>query len=181
QGLRSAPGDFVAVVAEREEQAVEAAAQLERLATWNEGPPFPTDSDGLQVWLVQAPSEELVFRDDPQGVVRVRMANADRTLTQTYTGPYQSHAPMIPACTVADVRADGATVWSSAQAPFFSRWIVSQALGMVAERVRIRAMDSSGLYGRRDDSDDEPDVEAALISQEIGRPVRLVWSRQHEF
>src|SRR5690606_7508746 len=93
----------------------------------------------------------------------------------------QSHAPMSPACSVADVRGDRATVWSSAQAPFFARWIVSQALGVDGERVRIRAVDSSGLYGRRDDSDDEPDVEAALISRAVGKPVRLVWTRQHEF
>lgn len=179
--LRSAPGDFVAVVAEREEQAVAAAAELESQITWNPGPPLPTDSEGLYDWLVQAPAQELVPRSDPQGVITVRMAMADHALTRTYTGAYQSHAPMSPSCAVADVRADGATLWSAAQAPFMSRWIVSQALGMEPERVRIRAMDSSGLYGRRDNYDDEPDVEAALVSQTVGRPVRLVWSREHEF
>jgi nicotinate dehydrogenase subunit B len=59
--------------------------------------------------------------------------------------------------------------------------MVAQALGFDDEtQVQVIGGASSGLYGRRDDYDQEVDVEAAILSQEVGRPVRLQWSRSDE-
>ena len=69
------------------------------------------------------------------------------------------------AFSLVDVQGDKATVWSSTQWPFGSRWMVAQALGYERDtQVRIIGGSSSGLYGRRDDYDQEPDVEAAILS-----------------
>jgi hypothetical protein len=60
--------------------------------------------------------------------------------------------------------------------------MVARALGFEDNaQVRIVGGPSSGLYGRRDDYDQEVDVEAAILSQAVGRPVRLQWSRSDEF
>lgn len=77
---------------------------------------------------------------------------------------------------------DHATVWSATQWPFGARWMAAQALGYTEnEQVQLFAGSSSGLYGRRDDYDQEVDVESAILSQAVGAPVRLQWSRSDEF
>jgi CO/xanthine dehydrogenase Mo-binding subunit len=60
--------------------------------------------------------------------------------------------------------------------------MIARVLGFPEnEQVRVIGGSSSGLYGRRDAWDHEVDVEAALIAQEVGVPVRLQWSRADEF
>ena len=78
---------------------------------------------------------------------------------------------MGPACAVADVRSDEATVWTASQKPHFARDGVAAALGLPPEKVRAIYTSGPGSYGRNDSGDAAND--AALLSRDVGRPVRV--------
>ena len=191
--LETMPGDFIAVVADREDQALNAVEELRKTAEWDGGETLPITHQELYEWLLEngekielsANGDQSGSEEDPAVTLREyrsRLEQATRTVSATYQGPYLCYGPISPAWSLADVRTDEATVWSATQWPFGARWMVAQALGFETnEQVQVVGGSSSGLYGRRDDYDQEVDVEAALISQEIGAPVRLQWSRSDEF
>ncbi len=167
---------FVAVVAEREWNAVRAA---ERLKTrWTGGTPLPEhDSviDGLRskpVVREQAVTKrgDLAALDAPGPGVR--------TISASYGWPLQSHGSLGPACGVADVRADRATIWSSTQGPHQYQSIFARILGLPRERVRVIYLDGAGSYGQNGAEDAA--CEAAILSKTLGRPVRVQWMRHDE-
>src|SRR6267378_3009243 len=107
--------DFVAVLAEHEWDAVLASRALK--VDWNhaKASPFPSMAE-LHNHIRKAPvvkREEPVKKGDVEGAFKV----AARVIEAEYEWPFQSHASMGPACAVADVRADGATVWTGSQKP----------------------------------------------------------------
>jgi CO/xanthine dehydrogenase Mo-binding subunit len=182
--LETMPGDFIAVVAETENQAIRAVDALRETVQWELGDELPATSDDVYDWLV-ANGRDLEVQDDHEVMSDQYLINREQArdvVSATYRVPYQCYAPMSPAWSLADVQGDRATIWSATQGPFQARWMVAQALGFEHDdQVQLIGGPSSGLYGRRDDYDQEADVEAAIISQEVGSPVRLQWSRSDEF
>jgi CO/xanthine dehydrogenase Mo-binding subunit len=79
---------------------------------------------------------------------------------------------------VADVRADGGTVWSSTQGTHGLRNSLARILNIPAGKLRVIYMDGSGSYGGN--GNDDVAADAALISKTIGKPVRVQWMRQDE-
>src|SRR4029450_11207824 len=71
-----------------------------------------------------------------KGDVETAMKGAHRVIEAQYEGPLQSHASMGPACAVADVRADGATLWTGSQKPHYGRDGVAKLVGVPSEKVR---------------------------------------------
>jgi CO/xanthine dehydrogenase Mo-binding subunit len=166
--------DFLAVVAEDEWAAVRAAGALK--ATWNDPQRLP-GSDGLERWTREAPVErdqELVSRGDAAGT----LAAGSKKQSATYFWPFQSHASLGPSCAVADVRGDGATIWSASQGPHGLRANLSKVFGLSVDRVRVVFVDGSGSYGTN--GGDHVAADAVLLSRTIGLPVRVQWSRQDE-
>src|SRR5207249_7856625 len=92
--------------------------------------------------------------------------------------PFQSHASMGPACAVADVRADGVTVWTGSQKPHFVQTGVARLLGVAPEKVHAIWVTGPGSYGRNDAGDAA--LDAALLSKLTGRPVRVQGMRSEE-
>jgi hypothetical protein len=92
-------------------------------------------------------------------------------LEAEYEWPFQSHASMGPACAVVDAREDGATLWTGSQKPHFARDGVARALGVPQEKVHGIWSPGPGSYGRNDAGD--AGIDAALLSQAGGRPVRV--------
>jgi nicotinate dehydrogenase subunit B len=182
--LETMPGDFIAVVAESENEAMRAVDALRESAEWELGDPLPTTSDELNDWLV-ANGRDLEVQEEHEVIAdeyQERRERAQEIVSGTFRVPFQSYAPISPAWSLADVQGDRATINSATQWPFGSRWMAAQALGFEHDdQIQVISGSSSGLYGRRDDYDQEVDVEAAIISQEVGSPVRLQWSRQDEF
>jgi CO/xanthine dehydrogenase Mo-binding subunit len=85
---------------------------------------------------------------------------------------------MGPSCGVADVREDGATVWSASQGTHRYRMAFAEFLGLKPETVRLIFVDGSGSYGTN--GHDDAAADAALISQALKRPVRVQWTREDE-
>jgi len=166
-------GDFVGVVCEREEQAITAARALK--VTWRGGARLPAMA-ALHDALVQSPSTPrvLVNRGDVEGALKRAAAPLDRE----YRWPYQMHASIGPSCGVADVRKDGATVWTASQGVFDLRGALAGLLGLPAERIRAIFVEGSGCYGHN--GADDAAADAAILSRAVGRPVRVQWMRHDE-
>jgi len=166
-------GNFVGVVAEREEQAIAAAAALQ--VTWQGGAELP-GTQALPAALKAAPATERVAQAN--GDVEAALATAARTLSAEYFVPFQMHASIGPSCAVADVRPDAATLWSATQSSFLTRASVATLLGLVPDQVRLIWVEGSGCYGHN--GADDVTADAALLSQAVGAPVRAQWMRADE-
>ena len=159
---------FIGVVAPKEWDAIRASRQLE--VTWSDvKPPFPGNA-GLYDHIRNA---KVVHEDKPikVGDVDAAFANAARVVEATYEWPFQSHAGMAPACGVADVQADSATVWTGSQKAHYCAQGVAKMLGLPIEKVRAVQMTGPGSYGRNDSGDTVMD--AAVLSKAVGKPVRV--------
>src|SRR3989449_584220 len=111
--------------------------------------------------------EAAVKKGDVEGAFRT----AARGVEAEYEWPFQSRASRGPACAVADVRADGVTVWTGSQKPHFVQTGVARLLDLPHEKVRAIWVTGPGSYGRNDAGDAA--LDAALLSKLTGRPVRV--------
>jgi CO/xanthine dehydrogenase Mo-binding subunit len=114
-----------------------------------------------------------------RGDVDAAMRSASRTMTVTYCFPMQAHASMGPSCAVADVREDRATIYTSTQGVYGLRQALAPLLGMDEDRIRLVFREGAGCYGHN--GADDVTADAALLSQAVGRPVRVQWMRHDEF
>jgi nicotinate dehydrogenase subunit B len=165
--------NFVGVVAETQYQAVLAARQL--VVRWNPGPALPAQKTFFE-HLQQQPSHDALSVDSRD--VDMQLAAAGSVLRARYTYPYQMHGSVGASCALADVRPDGATVWSATQSAYPTRSIVATLLGLPLDSVRVIYTRGSGCYGLN--GADAVSFDAAILSQAAGRPVRLQFSRQDE-
>ena len=166
-------GNFAAVVAEREEQAVLAAREVQ--LDWS-APTlrFSKDYDTLYQTLRTAPAHGRKI-DRSNGDVDAALLQAAKRIDVTYEYPFQSHACMGPACAVAQVEKAGVTVWMGGQKPYPMRRTIAELLGRPATDVRVIWMPGPGSYGMNDADDAATD--AVIVAREVGRPVRLQYAR----
>jgi CO/xanthine dehydrogenase Mo-binding subunit len=107
--------------------------------------------------------------------VEAALAQSARRVEARYDYPFQSHASMAPGCAVADVREGRALVWSGGQKPYPLRHALAELLKLPVEGVRVSWIPGPGSYGMNDADDAAAD--AALLSQAVGRPVRVQYMR----
>ena len=103
-----------------------------------------------------------------------------QTLEARFDFPYLAHAPMETQSCAARVTSDGAEIWTGAQDPKYARRQVAEALGwaLTPQRVTVHPVRAGGGFGRR--FFPEAAVEAALVSRALGRPVKLMWTRNDD-
>jgi CO/xanthine dehydrogenase Mo-binding subunit len=166
-------GNFVGVVCEREEQAIRAARDLK--VTWEGSHPLPSMSE-LYATLRKIPSNDREAAKT--GDVESALAGAAKTLNATYQWPFQLHASIGPSCGLAHVRDGEATIWSGTQGAHQLRPTIAQLLGISPANVRVVFVEASGCYGHN--GADDAAADAALLSQAIGKPVRVQWMRHDE-
>jgi CO/xanthine dehydrogenase Mo-binding subunit len=167
-------GEFVGVVAEREEQAI-AAAKLLKI-TYNQTAPLPDYEKYFDDMLTLETDDVEITRN---GDVEDALNLAVTTLESTYKFPSQAHASMGPSCAVADVREDSAIIWSPSQGVGSFGKALAPLLGLDPEKVRVIYKEGAGCYGHN--GADDVGADAALLSQAVGKPVRVQWMRQDEF
>ncbi len=167
--------NFVAVVAEREWNAIRAARQLR--VSWTGGGGL-SGSDKVHAGLRSEAidrDEQLIKQGDAAPLLR---AGAERRFAASYEWPAQSHGSMGPSCAVADIRNGRATIWSASQGTHKLRQVLARGLSMPEDSVRVVYLDGAGCYGMN--GSDDAAAEAALLSRETGRPVRVQWMREDE-
>jgi len=167
--------NFVGVVASDPWTAERALSDIK--PEWNV-PPQPSNKE-LFEYLKK--NEETGGRESRQvkGSVEEAMASADVKLAQTYTVEYIAHAPLEPRAAVAEWNGDKLTVWTGTQRPFAVRDELAEALRIPAARVRVQVPDTGSAYGGKHTGDAA--VEAARLAKAVGKPIRVVWTREEEF
>jgi len=177
--------NFVGVVATTEWAAIQAANALQ--VTWNNGPALVSDS--IQTDLLAALMNTAnAYASTTQEVV----GNADAAynaasgfkLTRTYYSPYHMHGSVGPSCAVAnvtsapDAKGIQATVWSGTQGVYPLQQALSDILRLPQSAIRVIYAEGAGCYGHN--GADDAAADAALMSQLVGRPVRVQWMRWDE-
>ncbi len=172
-------GSFVGVVAPDEQTARRAVAVLR--AEWD---------------VPMQPAREEVFdylRSHPavtttngwggtarfeQGDVAAGTASADHRLYSTYTVAYLQHVPLETRAALARWDADNLTVWTGTQRPFGVREQLADAFGLAEEQVRVIVPETGSGFGGKHFGDAA--LEAARLARVVGRPVKVVWTREEE-
>lgn len=170
-------GDFIGIVAEREEQAEAAMHALQvRWAPFTPVAPL----DDLAQALSAHPSTPRVVAD--QGDVDAALAGAAQRLDREYVWPYQLHASIGPSCAVAEWLHDGtgqrATVWAGTQNPFVLRADLARLTGLADSAIEVIRLEASGCYGRN--GADDVAADALLLARAAGAPVRVQLTREQE-
>jgi nicotinate dehydrogenase subunit B len=169
-------GNFVGVVARKEYEAIQAAAELK--VTWDETRLLAGDGDLDSALRNPANLRNRQVAVDTGHVDRA-LASAAKTVSASYFWPYQMHGALGPNCSIASVTPTGATVLCVSQAPYvLTRPAVANALGLPENQVRVEVFPGSGNYGHN--TYDDVSVSAALMSQAVGKPVRVQFMRWDE-
>jgi CO/xanthine dehydrogenase Mo-binding subunit len=177
-------GDFLGVVAPKEYDAIQAAAQLK--VKWADPPAaLPGGGDELaQMRALDAAGKTVVSNVDlghaasNNGDVDSALAGAAHTVSGEYGWPTNVHGPIGPNCAVADVTPQGARVFAGTQGVYEAQGSVAEALGLPLSKVRVTAFPISGAYGAA--RHNEAAQAAALLSQLAGAPVRMQFMRWDE-
>ncbi|MCA0939615.1 molybdopterin-dependent oxidoreductase [Salipiger pacificus] len=170
-----APLGGIAVVASNTWAATQGRDQLK--IEWDAGPNGGYSSEPYMAEMI-ATSEHpgTVARD--QGDVEAALAGAVKTFTATYTQDHVAHIPMEPPAAIASYTAEGLEIWAPVQSPYTTRKDAAKAVGLDPEMVRVNVTLLGGGFGRKSKADYV--AEAALLSKEIGAPVRVQWTREDD-
>ena len=167
-------GDFIGVVAKREEQAVKAAQALK--VSWKAWTQKLPDMDDVAQAIRDNPRVRRVVLD--KGNVQQALDQASERMPRTYLWPYQIHGSIGPSCGLADYQEHQIRVWSGTQNPHLLRADLAWLLEYPEERIEIIRMEAAGCYGRN--CADDVCADALLLSRAVGLPVRVQLTREQE-
>ena len=174
-------GQFIALAAEREEQAIGARDKAAEIAEWNTTVTLPPEHS-IYEDLRTNPCQSNLIVDGVavDGRVRAEMSmEGERVLQAVYRRPFQMHASLGPSAAVALWQDERLTVWSHTQAPFLLKGALAQVLALEVDAIRVIHAEGAGCYGHN--GADDAALDAALVARELpGRPIMLKWSRDDE-
>lgn len=115
-----------------------------------------------------------------QGDVSAAMERAVRTYEADFYADHVNHAQLEPLNAIASVSAAGDSVelWAGTQAPWGAVMATAQALGLGPDKIKLNRYMSGGGFGRRLNPDFV--AEAAILSNAVKRPVKLLWTREDD-
>jgi isoquinoline 1-oxidoreductase beta subunit len=171
----------IAVVAHSYWSALKAARALQPV--WADGPHARMESEAFRKSLLAAAQHgagiEMTKVDDPRidpVATGSALKMATHVIDNTFDVPFLAHATMEPMNATVAVHADSAELWLSTQSAKDTQAGVAKALGLAPEKVTIHPQLIGGGFGRR--LEHAFAIEAALIAREVGRPVKMIWSRE---
>ena len=167
-------GNLLAVLANEEWAAIKAATTIK--TTWTPWAGLPEESR-LYEYVRSTPSVRNEVLQN-FGNSTEAMKGAGPALNATYDFAINTHGSIGPSCSVADYKNGRLVVWTASQAAHLLRLQLATMLDLAPESVRCIYVEGAGCYGRNGHEDCTS--EAALISKEVGRPVRLQWMRGDE-
>jgi CO/xanthine dehydrogenase Mo-binding subunit len=169
-------GSFLAVVAEREYQAVKAWEAMKSLATWKKSPIETLPGRLMDSMKNTSGTPEEVQMSE--GIIE-KIEKAPLKHQAEYFRPYHMHASMGPSCSVALWEENLLTVWTATQGVYPMRATLADLFSLDEDKIRCIGVPGSGCYGHN--GADDVSGEAALIAKEFpGKPIRLQWMRESE-
>ncbi|MEM7544094.1 MAG: molybdopterin cofactor-binding domain-containing protein [Pseudomonadota bacterium] len=170
-----APQGGIAVVANSTWAAIEGRAAL--VIDWDAGEHGSYNSAAYMEEMkatAEQPGVELRRQGDPDAA----FGNAAKTFARTYTQDHMAHIPMEPPVALANVTGASAEIWAPVQSPYATRTDTAAALGLEPANVKVKVTLLGGGFGRKSKADYV--TEAALLSQKVGAPVRVQWTRDDD-
>src|SRR5579863_10495726 len=172
--------NLVGVVAPSEWEAIQAAEQVASATKWSDWKGLPGNARlyehlrGEADWTTAPDEQSKAARGDVGPI----LASAYKKLSATYQLSYMKHAPIGPTMAVADVKKDGTVhIYTHNQNPQALRGEIAMMLGTTPDHVVVHAYPGPGHYGRSNGGNAGAEDEAVLLSQAIGKPVRVQWMR----
>lgn len=170
-------GNFLAVAARREEQAIAARDALAASARWSDDAVALPDMTQLPTDLKKLRAETLVVSTAGQSEP---LPGHAKRISADYSRAYLSHAAIGPSCAVACLKDGRMTVWSHTQGAFPLRGDLAKVLGMQNAEVDVVHVPGAGCYGHN--GADDVALDAALVARAVpGVPVKVQWMRDDEF
>jgi nicotinate dehydrogenase subunit B len=171
--------NLVAVVSPDEWEAVSASRAVAATTKWSDWAGLPGHSNLGEV--IRANRVQGGKRGDEEKTAAA-LKLAAKVVSVTYEQPYVKHAPIGPFIAVADVKPDGTTtVWSHGAQSQGMRAHLAHMLGVAPDKVTARWLEGPGQYGRTSLGGDAADADAVILSQMLGKPVRVQWTLQEDF
>jgi len=165
----------VAVIADNTWAAFQGRKKLGMV--WDHGPNAAYNSDQFKKELQEtARRPGKVVRNE--GDVDAEFVKGGKTVEAEFYVPHLAHATMEPPVAVAEFRDGRVTAWAPTQNPQGVQEAIAQAVGIRKEDVTCHVNLLGGGFGRKSFSDFA--VEAAVLSKRLGRPVKVVWSREDD-
>ncbi len=174
-------GNLVAVVDPQEYTAIQAASILAAKTKWTEWTGLPESTSLLSAMRslpYSGPGLPPAAIGANTGNTAAALSSAAKTVSASYFFATAKHAPIGPTAAVADYQSDG-TVWLYVHSanPQAMRTVIAQMLNTSPANVIIRNFDGSGHYGRSNGGSTGAEEEAVIISQAVGKPIRMQWMR----
>jgi isoquinoline 1-oxidoreductase beta subunit len=165
----------VAVIARNTGAAIKGRDALK--IVWDDGANAKYDSVAYRAELEEATRKPgLVVRKE--GDVESALKSADKVIVGEYYAPHLAHVSMEPPVAVADVKDSKAEIWAPVQSPGGTREDVAKTLGIPEDNVTVNVTLLGGGFGRKSKCDFV--LEAALLSKELGAPVKVQWTREDD-
>ncbi|MHC4055388.1 xanthine dehydrogenase family protein molybdopterin-binding subunit [Bradyrhizobium sp. 25ACV] len=165
----------VAVIARNTGAAIKGRDALKLV--WDDGPNGKYDSVAYRKELEEASRKPgLVLRKE--GDADAALKGADKVIVGEYYVPHLAHVSMETPVAVADVKGDKAEIWAPVQSPGGTREDVAKTLGIPEGNVTVNVTLLGGGFGRKSKCDFA--LEAALLSKELGAPVKVQWTREDD-
>jgi CO/xanthine dehydrogenase Mo-binding subunit len=165
--------NFLAVVAKTEWAAIKAASAVK--ATWSDWQGLPEQSKLWEHVRGTRIARDQVMQTAGNSAEALKGA---KTISATYDFAIHTHGSIGPSCAVAQVKGGKVTCWTASQQTHLLVKQLALMLSVPEQDVRCIYIEGSGCYGRNGHEDAAAD--AVLIAKEIGRPVRVQWSRADE-
>ena len=176
-------GNLVGVVAPSEWEAIKAAQQVAAGTKWTDWKGLPGDERLFQYFREDADwkAAPVAQSKNSKGDVAAAIAGSPKKLKATYQLPFLKHAPIGPTMATAEVRSDGAVViYTHTQNPQALRSGIAHMLSTSTDKVVVRNFAGPGHYGRSNGGNAGAEDEAVILSQAVGKPVRVQWMRQDD-
>jgi isoquinoline 1-oxidoreductase beta subunit len=165
----------VAVIARNTGAAIKGRDALK--VVWDDGANAKYDSVAYRTELEEAARKPgLVVRKE--GDVDAALKGAAKVIVGEYYLPHLAHASMEPPVAVADVKDGKAEIWAPVQSPGGTREDAAKTLGIPEDNVTVNVTLLGGGFGRKSKCDFA--LEAALLSKELGVPVKVQWTREDD-
>lgn len=169
--------DGVAVVADSYWHAKKALETLQ--VTWDEGAVAAIDHTKMLAASMQAAASGKVLPiGKPVGDMAGAMKSAAKVIEAVYVSPMQAHAPLEPMNFTASFKDGKCLLVGPTQFQQGAQGAVAGALGLKPEDITLQTTFLGGGFGRRLEMDFI--VQAAQISKAVGKPVKLLWSREED-
>ncbi|UWZ83293.1 xanthine dehydrogenase family protein molybdopterin-binding subunit [Occallatibacter riparius] len=173
-------GNLVGVVAPTEWEAIQAAMQVAADTKWTDWKGLPGSAK-----LYDHLRNEADWKSTPvtkgradKGDAGAALGSASKKLSASYQVAYMKHAPIGPTMAVGDVHADGMVhIHTHNQNPQQLRAEIAKMLGVTIDKVIVHNYAGPGHYGRSNGGNAGAEDEAVLLSQAVGKPVRVQWMR----